>query len=72
MRAELSLLDELAAQMPDELNPAVEITARMLAERKGCTYDAASTFLNRLVAQGQMTRHEVVVNGARAFAYRKK
>jgi hypothetical protein len=64
------LLQELAAYVTPKITDG-EVTVQMVVKRYGISRDSAARMLARRYANGEMTRREVVVNGGRAFAYRK-
>ena len=64
------LLEELAAELIPLLDPE-EVTARMLADRAGCTVTNAKELLDGKVKAGLMTSRRVRHEGHLMMAYRK-
>jgi len=64
------LLDELAAEIMPPIDPD-EVTARMLADRAGCTVTHAKERLDAKVRAGLMTSRRVRHEGHLMMAYRK-
>lgn len=75
--AKLAALDEYAAAFVQELMQPDEFTIRMFMDRieaQGVTVTRmqAYTQLNRDVEEGRLTVRDVIYNGKRCKAYRKK
>ncbi len=68
---EQTLLDEIAAEMAEELDPLTEVSSLMLKERTGRALSTCERYLKAAEERGEMVSREALRNGRRVRAYRK-
>lgn len=69
--SENELLQELINGLPPQLQPD-EVTAGMVSKSTGYSIQGARTYLDRLVKDGSLEKHDAVSEGKIVKAYRKK